>query len=287
MVSSQSDPFTRDASRVVALRRCVLAVSVIDGFDLLPGDAFITFECGQTVALGWDEVDLAVGDIDPDTPLGRSRLGNWLKFRAALTVIDQPARRLRVVGLPRGHVLHPGPAWVRHAVGGAALDLGLGMLGLFEDPDEVIVLPPALVTAAGMDALGEWADLVYSLEQTGRLAAERLASDPGGPLRPFGDFDVVTLLGSTAFRAELCESDPVGWRSAAVPMRQRGWLDLGRIDPAFAAAAALATEPTERGFDRALLVTPEEIVLVPSGGQAAAHALQDPPASLDPWERGS
>ena len=70
-------------------------------------------------------------------------------------------------------------------------------------------------------------------------------------------------------------------------MRQRGWLDLGRIDPAFAAAAALATEPEERGFDCAVLVTAEEVVLVRTGGQAAAHALQDPPATLDPWQRGS
>jgi hypothetical protein len=128
--------------------------------------------------------------------------------------------------------------------------------------------------------------LARELERTGRLAAERLLRDGSAPLRPFGDLDVLTLLGSTAFRAALCEADPVGWRTAAVPMRTRGWLDLGRIDPAFAAAAALATEPDERGFDRAVLVTPEEIVMTGSVGRSARHALEDPPAQINPWLRG-
>ena len=174
---------------------------------------------------------------------------------------------------------------MRHRVHGGALELGLGILGALDDPDEVVVIAPGLLAAAGVDSRASWPERARDLERTGRLAADRFTRDPQGPLRPFGDFDVVTLLGSSAFRARLCADDPVGWRSAAVPMRQRGWLDLGRIDPAFAAAAALATDPAERGFNRAILVTPEEVVLTPVGGQAAAHALQDPPASVDPWLR--
>jgi hypothetical protein len=265
----------------------VLGVSVIEGVDIFPGDDHVQFECGPVLQLEWSEIDLAVGAVDADSSEARRRLAAWLRLRGALSTIDQPGSRLRAIGLPRGHVQHPGRAWVRHAVHGGALDVGIGMLGLFDDPDEVVVVPPAVLTAADMDDLAPWADLVRSLEQTGRLAAQRMMQDPSAPLRPFGDFDVVTLLASTAFRAELCSVDPVGWRSAAVPMRQRGWLDLGRIDPAFAAAAALATDPQERGFDRAVLVTAEEVVLVAAGGQAAAHALQDPPATLDPWQRGS
>jgi hypothetical protein len=278
---------SQELSRQVALRRCVLAVSVIDGVDVYPGDHYVRFECGPVLHLEWSEIDQVVAGVDADSSEARRRLAAWLRLRGALATIDQPALRLRAIGLPRGHVLHPGPSWVRHAVHGGALDVGIGMLGLGDDPDEVVVVPPALLTAAGMDILASWPDLARSLEQTGRLAAARLTHDPSAPLRPFGDFDVVTLLASTAFRAELCSADPIGWRSAAVPMRQRGWLDLGRIDPAFAAAAALATEPHERGFDRALLVTTEEVVLARTGGQAAAHALQDPPATLDPWQRGT
>jgi hypothetical protein len=160
------------------------------------------------------------------------------------------------------------------------------MLGLLDDPDEVVVVPPSVLAASDIDTTSWWPGAARLLEQTGRGAAQRVLRDPSAPLRPFGDLDVVTLMASSAYRATLCAEDPVGWRTAAVPMRTRGWLDLGRIDPAFAAAAALATEPAERGFARAVLITPEEVVMVGSVGRSALHALQDPPARIDPWMRG-
>lgn len=274
-----------DAQRLVALRRCVLGVSVIDSVDAFPGDHGVQLDEGPPLLLSWSEVDEAVGGIDADSPRARGRLRVWFQLRARLaTLVDVP-RRARAVGLPVGHALHPGPRWTKVAVRGGAIDLGLGILGLLDDPDDVIVVPPSLMTAAGLDPDPWWPDLVHSLEQTGRLAAERLRLDDTLPLRPFGDFDVVTLLASSAFRADVCAADPVGWRTAAVPMRQRGWFDLSRIDPAFAAAAAQATEPDERGFIRAVMVAPEEVLLIPAGGRAAQQALQDPPASIDPWRR--
>lgn len=274
-----------DSERLVGLRRCVLAASVLDAIDVLAGDDGVVLEGLTPLLVPWQEIDEAVGAADPDTDQGRRRLRTWLHLRSRLAELDALPRRLRAVGLPVGHALHPGRRWIRHEVHGGAIDVGLGVLGALDDPDEVIVIPPSMLAAKGIDPAACWPELAYQLEQTGRLAAKRLTKDPKGPLRPFGDFDVVTLLASSAFRAELCATDPVGWRTAAVPMRQRGWLDLGRIDPAFAAAAALATEPEERGFDRAILVTPEEVVVAPAGGQAAAHALLDPPASLDSWQR--
>lgn len=264
----------------------MLAASVIDGIDAMPCDDGVVLGGLQSL-LSWDEIDQAVGTADPDSDHGRRRLRTWLGLRLRLAELPDLKRRVRAVGLPRGHTLHPGSPWVRHRVHGGSLDVGLGVLGAFDDPDEVVVVPPDLLAASGVDGIDAWPEQAYSLEQTGRLAAERFTNDPQGPLRPFGDYDVVTLLASSAFRAEICAADPVGWRSAAVPMRQRGWLDLGRIDPAFAAAAASATEPHERGFSRAILVTPEEVVLIPAGGRAAAHALLDPPASVDPWLRNT
>jgi len=273
--------------QTVALRRTVLAVSVLDNVDLLPGDLSVTLQGDHPdLALAWDEIALALGDSDPDSDTARRRLRIWVKLRAGLARIADPETMARPVGLPIGHVLHPGRAWVRASVPGEALDLGLGLLGLLGDPDEVVVTPPTLFHAAGIDADPWWPAQARELERTGRLAAERLLRDETSPLRPFGDLDVLTLLCSTAFRAAICDADPVGWRTAAVPMRTRGWLDLARIDPAFAAAAALATNPDERGFDRAVLVTPEEVVMVGAGGRSARHALQDPPASMDPWLRG-
>ncbi len=269
------------------MRRTVLAVSVLDNVDLMPGETSVTFQGSHPdLVLGWDEIALAIGDSDPDTDTARQRLRMWVQLRAGLARLPDPEAMARPVGLPPEHPLHPGRAWVKASVPGEALDLGLGILGLFGDPDQVVVAPPALLLAAGIDADPWWPYQARELERTGRLAAERLLRDETAPLRPFGDLDVLTLLCSTAFRAALCEADPLGWRTAAVPMRTRGWLDLGRIDPAFAAAAALATDPDERGFDRAVLVTPEEVVMVIAGGRSARHALQDPPASLDPWLRG-
>jgi hypothetical protein len=69
-------------------------------------------------------------------------------------------------------------------------------------------------------------------------------------------------------------------------MRRRGWLNLGRIDPAFAAAAAAATPPAERGFDRPVLVTRDEVVMAPAGGRPAEIVLRDPVAPVSPWQRG-
>ena len=111
------------------------------------------------------------------------------------------------------------------------------------------------------------------LERMGALAAARLAGNP--VLRPIGDCDVVTLLGSRALREALCAHDGTGMRAAAVPMRRRGWLDLSRIDPAFTAAAAAATSPDERGFARPLLLTADEVALAPEGGRPAEIVLRD------------
>jgi len=280
-----------DLQRMVALRRCVLALSVIDGVDIYPDDAGALLEdltvSATPLRLLWQEIDTAVGTLNPDNERARARLRIWLRLRCRLAALPNPKLHARALGLPRRHVLHPGSAWIRHRVPGGAVDLGIGLVGLLDDPDEVVPVPTALLAAAEIDVTTWWPDLAYALEQTARLAADRLSADPRGPLRPFGDFDVVTLLASSAFRAELCNADPLGWRTAAVPMRQRGWLDLGRIDPAFAAAAALATDPSERGFDRAVLVTAEEVVVIRAGGNAAGHALQDPPATVDPWLRRS
>ena len=261
-------------------------MSVLDSIDLLPGDLHVTVEGDHPeLMLSWDEIDAVVGDSDPDSDTARRRLRMWVRLRAGLARFPDPAELARPVGLPPGHPLHPGRAWVEASVPGEALDLGLGLLGLLDDPDEVVVAPPSLFVAARCDTTGWWPRQARELEHTGRLAAKRLLREESAPLRPFGDLDVLTLLGSTAYRSALCESDPVGWRTAAVPMRTRGWLDLGRIDPAFAAAAALATQPDERGFERAVFVTPEEVVMVSSLGRSARHALEDPPAGVDPWLR--
>jgi hypothetical protein len=269
----------------VALRRCVLAVSLLDGVDAVPQDGGVLLEGAPPVEVPWPEVVSVVGDSDPDSATARRRLRSWLRLRRGLADLPDPGTAARPLGLPVGHVLHPGPTWVRLRVLGGALDVGTGFLGLLDDPDEVVVVPAEVVAAAGLDEGSWWPRCVAYLEQMGAVAADRHGRDPSAPLRPMGDCDVVTLLASSAFRAELSAHDPTGLRTAAVPMRNRGWLDLARIDPAFATAAAAATSAPDRGFERPILVTADEVVMAASGGLPAQIELRDPVATALPWKR--
>jgi hypothetical protein len=142
----------------------------------------------------------------------------------------------------------------------------------------VLPVPPGILELLKIDIESWWPDASAYLDEMAAVASLRQRRRPSPVLRPMGDCDVVTLLGSRIFRAALVRGDATGMRGVAVPMRSRGWLDLARIDPAFAAAAAAATETDERGFDRPLLVTTEEVVQAPAGGRPAEIVLRDPAA---------
>jgi hypothetical protein len=115
----------------------------------------------------------------------------------------------------------------------------------------------------------------------GAIAASRWRRDPAQPLRPVGDCDVVTLLASPVLRAALAGAQG-GMCACVVPMRSRGWTELRRVDPAFAVAAVAATSDEQRGFDRPLLVTADEVGQAVDGGRPAQIALRDT-ESDPPW----
>jgi hypothetical protein len=119
---------------------------------------------------------------------------------------------------------------------------------------------------AGVDADALWPLAFARLEELGALAVARHRRLPRDPLRPIAEADVVTLLGSTALRAELAREAGTGLAALVVPMRNRGWVSSAVIDPAFGPTAAAATSDEARGFARPLLVTAEEVVQVPEGG---------------------
>lgn len=178
----------------------------------------------------------------------------------------------RVVGLPVTHPLNPGLSWVVERVHGDALDLGLGIRGL--DPDDaerVVLVTPAVWDVLDADPLRWWRGAVSRLEDMGAVAVERLVREPNA-LRPVGDADAVTLLGSRRLRSALAGRDG-GMASIAVPMRRRGWTKLSLLDPAFAPAAAAATDPVDRGFPRPLLITADEVVLAGDGNWARLATL--------------
>jgi hypothetical protein len=259
----------------VELRRIALAVSVLDDIDIVPLDDGVMLAGTEPVEVSWLELRRAVAGAGADSELARARVRAWLHGRRIAVDHDlEELRRLaRPVGLPVDHPLHPGLDWVRHRVLGEALDLGFGFVGVGNDPDTVIIVPQGALDAAGVDPGPWWPVARDYLERMGAIAAERLADSP--TLRPIGDCDVLTLLGSQTLRTALCSKDGTGMRAAAVPMRTRGWLDLSRIDPAYTAAAAAATDELDRGFPRPLLLTEDEVTLAPEGGRPADIVLRD------------
>jgi len=261
-----------------SLRRAVLAVCVLDDLDLEPGNEGVVLTGDVRVEVPWSECHTALADADPESTPGRDRLRRWLRTRRWLA--DQPLdallEQVRPVGLPRDSVRHPGSGWVRSRVLGNALDLGLGLLGLDPAaPDEVDLQPVGLLEAAGLNPAAWWPGAANYLEAMVTLAAQRWERDPAAAIRPMGDCDVLTLLGSRSFRAALAERSG-GMCPASVPMRTRGWTELRRVDPAFAVGAAAATEAVDRGFPRPLLITVDEVVLVPAGGRPELIDLRDP-----------
>jgi hypothetical protein len=260
------------------LRRCALAVAVLHDLDVLPAIDGIVLPGTPMVEVSWTECRRALGGVEPESDDGRYRLARWLLVRRWLA--DRPlgdlVERARPYGACVESPLHPGLDWVRRRVHGDSLDLGLGFVGLDpRDPDRVVPVPQLLLDSAGVDADDWWPTAVVYLEQMGRMAAERIDRRPEAPLRPMGDCDVVTLLGSMTLRTAMVDGIADGMRTVAVPMRSRGWLDLHRVDPAFSAAAARLTAPDERGFSRPLLITREEVALAPEGGDVVKPGIED------------
>lgn len=264
-----------------SLRRGVLAVSVLHDVDVEPGPHGVRLPGTPCLQVRWTECRRALAGADPESDAGRTRLAAWLLARRwSLDLVARVGSEhlrlaLRPVGLPVDHVLHPGLDWVQVRLLGDALDLGLGAAGLDpKDPDRVVLLPVPALDAAGIDPSVAWAGAAAELERLGDLAAQRLALDPRRQLRPLGDCDVVTLLGARSLRTALAAAAG-GMAAVAAPMRRRGWADLSLIDPAFAPAAAAATAPADRGFPRPLLVTADEVAVVPQGGRPQEIALRD------------
>jgi hypothetical protein len=268
----------------IALRRCALAVAVLLDVDVEPAENGIRVGGVPEVLVPWKECRRALAGADPETDLGRRLLARWLLRRRWLAdhTYDDLAERARPVGLPAGHALHPGLDWVRRGVLGGTLHLGLGFTGIQPgQPDRVTLMPQPALDAAGLaDVAGAWwLRAAAYLERMGEMAAERYFRDPAAVLRPMGDCDVVTLLGSATFRTAIT-AGAGGMRAVVVPMRTRGWVDVSRIDPAFGPAAAAATDAVDRGFPRPLLVTTDEVTMVRAGGDVTA-VLDDPAPAGD------
>ncbi|TAK69490.1 MAG: hypothetical protein EPO13_06305 [Actinomycetota bacterium] len=277
--------------QVTALRRAVLAAAVLHDVEVTPADDGVDVAIeGTTWQLAWQDVGALLSAAYGEPRAGAERFRAAVALRQlALAAPDALLDRVRPVALPRGHVLHPGPGWPHRSVLGGCLDVGVGLVpqpnplddgGVIDlrdpPPNTVQPLLEPVVRGTAWDAFAAADRAEYHLARLGALAAERHRRNPDTPLRPVGEVDVVTLLASATFRRAIVADDPARMRPAAVPARHRGWLDLRRLDPAFALAAAALTEPHERGFDRPILITADEIVQVRYGGDPRTPAVADP-----------
>lgn len=250
---------------IATLRLAALTVSVRNDLDLQATEDGIVLTGPVPVTVSWAQCRQALAGHEPESDDGCSRLARWLVARRGVSEFSSAelARRARPVALPRGHLLHPGPDWVREHVLGGVLDLGLGVGAVDRGPTrDVMVVPPSVWAAAGIDPAPWWPLARDYLSAMSLLAVQRWVQAPRDVLRPMGDCDVVTLLAARGFRTPLAAADG-GMVTVAVPMRSRGWTELRAIDPAFAVAAASLTAPEDRGFAGPLLVTSDEVVMLP------------------------
>jgi hypothetical protein len=246
---------------------------------------------GVRVGLGWqdrtswvpvssDQLAEACRGADPTSTAGRLRLRDWLRARPRLEAGLSPEdRRLVPLALPARHPVRPGGGWARERVRGGVLEVGPALRLLTGDDELVVPLSESVLRAAGLDLRPVWAGVRAHCDAMAALAVARLVRDAGSVLSPVGGCDVLTLLASATLRRYLAGSDGTGMRAVAVPMRRRGWFDLARIDPPFVLAAAHATSVEDRGLDRPLLVTKDEVALVRRVVDVAGmarRALADP-----------
>jgi hypothetical protein len=271
-----------DPSRV---RRGVLATSVLDDIPVEPhGDGVSVGLDWQDrtswVPASWQQLAEATQGVDPMSASGRLRLRDWMRARPHLHAdLSADDRRIVPLALPAGHPVHPGAGWAREHVRGGVLDVGPALRLLRGDDEQVLPLSACVLRAAGLDLRPRWAAVRAHIDAMASLAVARLNRDAKAVLTPVGGCDVLTLLASATLRGHLAGSDGTGMRAVAVPIRRRGWFDLARIDPPFVLAAAHATSAEERGVDRPLLVTKDEVAVVEGVIDVAAmarRALADP-----------
>jgi hypothetical protein len=258
-----------------ALRRLALAVAVLYDVDVCPEEAGLQLGTSEPTHIDWDVLARVVERAHQrgggeDQLL--EALAGWLRARLALAT----GATLCVLGMPARHVTHPGREWIRERVPGGSLALGFGYR---QADDPVKPLPPGVLEDAGIfgaAATNDWSRARAALEDAGLQAVDRDRRHRSGPLRPVGTTDVITLLGSQTLRRELASGEGDGMAALIVPLRVRGWRANSITDPAYGPAVAAAMSPEERGFERPILVTAEELSEVRAGGDPMRLLREEP-----------
>lgn len=260
---------------VPAMRRCVLAVSVLSDIDVEARDDGALLPGPPSFLVPWSAIGSAIVSAGSGHGVGhtreeleegaRRRVEHLLRLHILIGELGAGAAHqfhtaARLVALPMGHAEHPGAGWCREVLRGGALELGIGVHGMLDGVDTVVPLPPSVVGRLGLPPESWWPEVRDHADRMGALAATRLRRDgETAVIRPVGGCDVLALLTSRTLRRHLATADGTGLRSIAAPTRRRAWYDLRHTDSAFIAAAWSLTAPAMRGNRSALLVTTDEV----------------------------
>lgn len=275
------------------LRQLVLAVSVTHDVDVTMADEGVRLDGPHDHLVTWAELEnISHGIPAPEDQ--RDCVYQRLLLHSTIASLGDSAgpllrTKLRAVALPTTSPLHPGQDWVQERVPGGVLDRGLGVHGMVNDPNMTVPLPTSLAALAGINAAVAWQDAATHAEEMASLMVCRLqrdacSRDENIVLRPMGGVDVLSLLGTTRMRKALAQGDGTGMRAVAAPTRERGWVDLQRIDPAFVATAFHAADILNEGLEKPLLVTEDEVAYSPVTADPQ-KLLRDEVVDLRPWER--
>src|SRR5947209_4174726 len=160
--------------RDAAVRRCLLAVTVLHDLDLTwdptpgagGGAPDLWIDGPSPLLVPAEQLRSLLDGRDPERPETAAHVAHWLLLRRALqhaplALIEDAAR---VVGLPAEHVTHPGAAWTRATIPGGTLALGIGLvpdLVFGDDPVATsaglaVPLPAGLLEAVGLDPASVW-----------------------------------------------------------------------------------------------------------------------------------
>jgi len=298
-------------SDLLALRRGVLAVSVLHDVDIEPHDDGVLLPRqgsgpGKGIWLTWSDLSDTCGPHHPLAAAGTYRLVGLFRLLALVSRLgaDAPGAvraAAGLVALPRDHVDHLGDGWVVEPLRGGALDLGIGVRGLVDDlptgrtgrtrpagaageargSAAVMPLPAIVLRQLGVQAGDWWPGIRAQADRWAALAVEQLGQDGrhAGQLLPVSGSDVLALLAGPQLRAALAQADGSGMRAVAAPTRLRSWYDLSRIDPAYVAAVWAITSDAERGIPSPLLVTKDEVVVAQQRGDLVRPAFDAPLAA--------
>jgi hypothetical protein len=175
------------------------------------------------------------------------------------------------VAWPVDHPWFPGSRWTVQKVMGNVLTFGWGVR--LTDSDALPAPVPTWWWPSGSVTRRGWGPARARLERDAEDAALSWAAAAGRHIRPFRRRDVLTLLGTRAFRDAVVSGQAGRVAAAAAPSRGEAWVMTRMGESEFAVAAAGVEDGARLGLLVPVLVSRDEVRIParPSGSVVDAR----------------